>query len=298
MSVIHYTVDGLPDEKLTCIILGVRRSGQWMFVRSADDNGWQLPSCQRREGETHGQTAQRYARLCTGTDSPDLIPVSAFQDGDTMGALYYVCADEGRIPLSESCLLQGTLPEELACPARNKALYDRLQGWCNVQTSADELWDVLDENRNPTGRVHRRGDPLPAGDFHLTVHVWIRDSKGRFLITRRAPNKGYGNLWECTGGSALAGDDSLTAAVREVKEETGLTVDPAHGRCLLQRKAWDWFNDVWLFDQDFDPAAVVLQPGETTAAKAVTAAEILQMDRQGEMVPFAYLQDFMNKYGI
>ncbi len=298
MAVTHYTCDQLPEEQLTQVVLGVRRNGQWLFVRSHDDSGWQLPCSYRREGENIFSAAQRSARLWTGIDDPDIIAVSSFQDDDEMGMLYYVQADKGNLPVSRPYLLRDTLPEELVLSSRFKPLYDRLQGWCNVQTSADELWDVLDENRMPTGRVHRRGDPLPAGDFHLTVHVWLKDSQGRFLITKRAPNKGYANLWECTGGSALAGDDSLTAAVREVKEETGLIIDPTKGRCILKRKSWDWFNDVWLFEQDFDLNDVILQPGETTEAKAADAAEILEMEAQGEMVPFAYLNDFMKEYGM
>ncbi len=296
MPVIHYTCDQLPDEALTMIVLGIRCQGKWLFVPVEDGTGWCLPLENRREGEPLSATAQRCACRWAAPDGAKIIPVSAFQDGDRKGMLYFIEIINAS-PSANGCLLQDTLPEELACPGRNKALYDRLQGWCNVQTSADELWNVLDENRQPTGRVHRRGDPMPAGDFHLTVHVWLRDSKGRFLITKRAPNKGYANLWECTGGSALAGDDSLTAAVREVQEETGLSVDPAKGRCILQRKAWDWFNDVWLFEQNFDLKDVVLQPGETTEAKAATTAEILQMDARGEMVPFAYLRDFLKEYG-
>ena len=35
--------------------------------------------------------------------------------------------------------------------------------------------------------------------------------------------------WETTGGSALAGDDSLTAALRETKEELGIDLDPQKG---------------------------------------------------------------------
>ena len=30
-----------------------------------------------------------------------------------------------------------------------------------------EYWDLLDQNRNPLGTLHRRGDPLPAGARHL-----------------------------------------------------------------------------------------------------------------------------------
>ena len=34
--------------------------------------------------------------------------------------------------------------------------------WLNMQSSPDELWDVYDENRQLTGRTHRRGDMLQA----------------------------------------------------------------------------------------------------------------------------------------
>lgn len=36
-------------------------------------------------------------------------------------------------------------------------------------------------------------------------------------------------MWECVGGSVLAGEDSLTGAVREVKEEVGLELAPEQG---------------------------------------------------------------------
>lgn len=52
-----------------------------------------------------------------------------------------------------------------------------------------ELWDVYDEKRNLTGRLHRRGDPLPEGDYHLVVQVWMRNSRGEYLLTKRTPNK-------------------------------------------------------------------------------------------------------------
>jgi serine/threonine-protein kinase len=34
-----------------------------------------------------------------------------------------------------------------------------------------ELWDILDINRNKTGRLHERGKPMDAGDCHFIVQV-------------------------------------------------------------------------------------------------------------------------------
>ena len=58
----------------------------------------------------------------------------------------------------------------------------------------------------------------------------------------------------------------MNGIIREVKEETGLSVSPENGRIILSYQGWDWFTDVWLFRQDFPLDAVVLQPGETAEA--------------------------------
>ena len=111
---------------------------------------------------------------------------------------------------------------------------------------------------------------MPEGDYHLSVHVWIQNSRGEFLNTKRSPNKGYPNMWESTGGSALAGDDSLTAALREVKEETGLLLKPERGHILHQYAGEDCHTDVWLFETDFSLEDVTLQerPDGTVAMTA------------------------------
>ena len=85
-----------------------------------------------------------------------------------------------------------------------------------------EIWDVYDENRVKKPYTHVRGVPLGEGDWHLVVETWVVTQDNRVLLTLRDPNKHYGNLWECTGGSALSGEDSITAIHRELREETGL----------------------------------------------------------------------------
>ena len=67
-----------------------------------------------------------------------------------------------------------------------------------------EIWDVYDARRQPTGRTHMRGVPMQPGDYHLIVFVWIFNSRGQLLLTKRSPEKeSYPNLWETTGGAAI-----------------------------------------------------------------------------------------------
>ena len=163
-----------------------------------------------------------------------------------------------------------------------------------------ELWDVLDENGNKTGRLHERGKPMLTGEFHLVVHVWIMNHKGEFLISKRTPNKSFPGQWEMTGGCAIVGDDSLSAALREVREEIGVTLLPENGRSLmrLQRPhsedpGW-YYMDVWLFRQDVDLSSVVLQPGETCDAMWADKSTINRMMDEGTFIGqdiFSYIED-------
>ena len=87
-----------------------------------------------------------------------------------------------------------------------------------------ELWDVFDENGIPTGKTALRGrSVLAPGEYHLVVHIWVISKSGLFLIQRRADDKKLmPGEWAATGGAAVAGEDSLTAARRELLEELGI----------------------------------------------------------------------------
>lgn len=156
-----------------------------------------------------------------------------------------------------------------------------------------ELWDVYDSDRNLTGRLHPRGTPLPEGDYHLVVQVWMRNSRGEYLLTKRTPNKTHPGKWETTGGCAQAGDDSLSAVLREAKEETGLKLDPERGRLFLSFRGRDAFADIWLFEQDFNLADVVFQEGETCGAMYASPEKIYEMLHAGVLVPCSYLDQLL-----
>ena len=89
-----------------------------------------------------------------------------------------------------------------------------------------ELWDIYDRDKQRTGRTMKRNDwHMQPGDFHLTVLGVIRHTNGKYLITKRVMTKAWApGSWEVSGGAAQAGEDSLDAVKREIKEETGLDV--------------------------------------------------------------------------
>jgi 8-oxo-dGTP pyrophosphatase MutT (NUDIX family) len=148
-----------------------------------------------------------------------------------------------------------------------------------------ELWDVYDADKRRVGRTHERGAPMAAGDYHLGVHAWLARPDGRFLVTRRDPGKPCPLLWECTGGSALSGEDGLAAALREVREETGYAVDPARGRKVAEFVDEDTHVEAWVFVGEFTAEGARMQPGETVEARIVTLDEMDALLSSGQMVP-------------
>jgi len=40
-----------------------------------------------------------------------------------------------------------------------------------------ELWDILDQDDNITGRFHERNKPMKKGEYHLIADVWILNLK-------------------------------------------------------------------------------------------------------------------------
>ena len=88
-----------------------------------------------------------------------------------------------------------------------------------------ELWELYDGDKRPTGKTMLRGQSVPEGYWHIVVGIWTITADGRLLLTCRHPDKPWGLQWENTGGSVLAGEDSLHGALRELREETGLTAE-------------------------------------------------------------------------
>ncbi len=52
-----------------------------------------------------------------------------------------------------------------------------------------ELWDIVDEHGNRTGKTMVKGTPMKKGEYHLSVSVWIQNDAGDYLVSQRVPTK-------------------------------------------------------------------------------------------------------------
>ena len=146
-----------------------------------------------------------------------------------------------------------------------------------------ELLDIYDENRRFTGRVCRRGEQRASGEYGLVVCVWVYDGAGHLLLTRRAPGKSFAGTWENSGGAAQAGEDSLTAIRRELREETGIEADPGEFEFLDTSRDGYNFYDHYCLHRVIPLQEIKLLPGETDDAMWADFETVHTMIRQGKI---------------
>lgn len=140
-----------------------------------------------------------------------------------------------------------------------------------------EIWDILDENGNLTGKTMNREDKIiwKDGIYHLGADVWIINSENKILIQKRALQKKFkSNVWAMTGGCVISGETALETLKRETMEELGfeLNIDKAI-KIKYYRTGNAWLEE-YIVEQEVDLDKVILQKEEVSDVKFATFDEI------------------------
>jgi 8-oxo-dGTP pyrophosphatase MutT (NUDIX family) len=125
------------------------------------------------------------------------------------------------------------------------------------------------------------------------VHVWIRNSKGEYLIAQRSASRPtFPLMWECVGGSVLAGESSAEGALRETKEEVGIDLTAENGRVVYTKtrgfiggKKFNDIMDVWLFLYDGEVSLEKATTDEVAEVRWMTREQIREIYASGGLVP-------------
>ena len=90
-----------------------------------------------------------------------------------------------------------------------------------------EMIAVVSATGIPSGSIVSRNEAHRKGLWHGTVHIWIRNLIGELLLQKRADTKeSHPGLWDIScAGHISSGDSSLSAAIRELREELGIVIE-------------------------------------------------------------------------
>lgn len=148
-----------------------------------------------------------------------------------------------------------------------------------------EKVNVYNRNREITDKIKERNS-LEKGEYRISVHIWIINSKSELLIQQRSEtSKKFPSMWAQTGGGVLAGETSKEAAKREAKEELGINVEDEELYYISSYVRTRDIVDVWLVKKDIDIDDLELQKEEVAEAKFVSFEDFDNMIKDKKVVP-------------
>jgi isopentenyl-diphosphate delta-isomerase type 1 len=150
----------------------------------------------------------------------------------------------------------------------------------------EEYIDIINQDGSKTGEVKLKSEVHKSGNWHRTVHVWILNRENKLLIQLRSPSKIQDpNLWDIScAGHISAGEDSKTAAMRELKEELGISVfteelklisevtdqSVTNGETFINNE----IHDIFLIRKDIEIDEMTLQDDEVSEVKWIDHLEL------------------------
>lgn len=146
-----------------------------------------------------------------------------------------------------------------------------------------EIIDVYNKRREKTNKTCERGKEKD-GEYGLSVHIWIMNKEGKFLVQKRSKNKKiFPDMWSLTAGAVDTGETSEEGAIRETKEEIGINIEKEEFELILSIKRKHNFLDIWLVRKDIDLKDIVMQEEEVQKVKWVTKEELEEMIKNNEV---------------
>lgn len=173
-----------------------------------------------------------------------------------------------------------------------------------------ELFDICDENGEPTGKVTERSVAHATGTMHRTAHIWVVRKGGsgewELLLQRRSAQKESFPLCYDTSsaGHVSAGDSYEESAYRELKEELGIEAAPGelvyigkydtgdiaeifNGKPFLDRE----ISAVYVYQKEINEKKLRLQKEEVDSVRWMSYRECCAWIGQGDERFCVDLQD-------
>ena len=151
-----------------------------------------------------------------------------------------------------------------------------------------EYIDIVTKEGKPTGKSELKSVIHTKGYYHQTAHIWFYTTEGDILLSQRSANKTICPLlWDVSvAGHIDAGETVKQAAIRETKEEIGLTIS---GKDLHEIGVFECFQtyESGIIDNEFHNTFIaklnvilpelIPQEEEVEALKLVSAYDFSEL---------------------
>ncbi len=143
----------------------------------------------------------------------------------------------------------------------------------NLNSENKEFLDVVNEE-DVVIESRLRSEIHQLGLLHREVHVWLFDKDKNLYFPKSAAHKSSAGLFDASiGGHVDKDEDYITAAVRETKEESGISVSP-EDLCLLikfrglsehkhRAKINNFTRSVYIYKKSITEVEIKADPKET-----------------------------------
>ena len=158
-----------------------------------------------------------------------------------------------------------------------------------------EFWDVYDINGKKLNKTIRRDKEwLGEGEYHMGSMTFIVDENDNFLIQQRAlTKKTLPGKWAITGGAALAGENRIQCAIREVSEELGIKLTPEKLHFLKQYVERNVIINIFSAHVD-STVKIKKQNEEVEQIKWVSRQQLVKMYATGDFIQ-PYVNEMLEK---
>lgn len=154
-------------------------------------------------------------------------------------------------------------------------------------STTNELIDIVDHQEYLVKSGVSRDTQFLNGEYWRSIHVWIINELGEFLIQKRSIHVKHPGLWSPTAGGVKSGETIINAAQRELYEELGLNCKQRDLKLCFK-----WYSDnviasVFLLRASSDILETVsFVDFEVEEVKFFSEKKILTMTDQGEFFDY------------
>lgn len=144
----------------------------------------------------------------------------------------------------------------------------------------DELLFTVDEFNNPLP-AKPRGEVHSKRYWHRTTQIWILNKKKELLCQRRSLTKDVNpGVWEAFfGGHVTADEDYLENAIKEIREELGITAskDEFIFLKIYKLNSGKEFRSVYYLNWDRELTDVIVEKDEIEEVKWFPIEKLIEV---------------------